>query len=1317
MNTRDIFRTLLSILCVANVCLLPACKDEDVAKRSKADRVPLHPVAERLADTRLDDTAWESGDQIGIYAYDSEGALADEVNSNVRYAINPENNGCTVANDDSIVWLQKGETYSVVAYYPFLKTFSSVDNPSMPTVLVQNVSTIVGGDKPGAEQQLATPMPIYIISNWADQSDLTVLDLLWCKQEGVSADDPDVTLSLAHQFCRVQLNISIDTELSSLTADSLAGMKVLLAGKNFPAFFDLHTGEMSFNSMLSDSIAFNIQRQEGATTAVASAIIVPDTENSNTEGRTVTVQLPADNDRKYVIEIPDEIVFQSGKLYTWNVTFNTGADLSTNSFYVSATGNDSNSGKKNSPLASIAAAVALMNDPDADYTIFIDGKLTGSNSIGSALTSAAANTVTIMGANGLDETNHQPKDTLDGNGSGRVITIETSVPVTFQNLMLRGGRAENGAGIYMENGECDVTIAEGTIIRDCRADVHGGGIYAIGNLSVTGGIICKDTASLGAGIYVYQFDEHEYTVSVGGSVEISENVADQNGGGICVEGYMGQPVLLSGNARITGNFSVNQGGGISLLSSSTLVMSGDAEITNNDALNYGGGVFLDNDNDYGGCQLVMTGGTISTNRLIAGDAQGKGLYVTEGAAFTMGGAAYVNPNNDVFLQGGANNAKIYIGSLLTAESPVATITIDENMAANPTVLSEGQLYVDGSWVDATTTVAENYTKFAIWGDKGFLTNEGKYVGYADIQGAVQQILDARENTTITLSGYMTNDAIEIEVDGETSTNTPIGHITTAMASLFESYGEEVMITLDMSGVTGLTKLQSNAFKQCKNLEGITLPAGLTSIESSAFYYSSVAFINLPDGLASIGTNVFTGCSNLTSISLPEGLTAIPASAFNSCGLQTIHFPASLTTIAPIAFYLCSTLQSATLATGSTTFKLIDNALYSLDGTKLILYCARASDAEFNVPEGVKEICDYAFVQSNMSGITFPNSLETIGVYTFSLCYNLTSSMTIPSSVTSIGKDAFDQLRYLPTIIFQANVETILQGTFGNCNYLTSLTLNEGVTKIEKEAFFNCRSMESITLPASLTTIEADAFSGCRSLTTVNYCGTEAQREAMTIGDETIVGTNVTWVYNYDPNGPTYYGSNAPGSTLSVGDIVFNDGSSMPYSSTISLSDAQKTAAVAVIFDASAKKGVGLLQTALGWATADARVYYDSNFAMALYEESSDNDGSMNNYSITDDMDYYPAWQWAVNYSEAATNLTSDYRTGWYFPAKNEVATLMNNKTVVSAALQAAGGTSIDGNYWTSSLDSDGTPFSYFSGSMGTMAGFTSGFNVRAVRKF
>ncbi|MBP5715595.1 MAG: fimbrillin family protein, partial [Bacteroidales bacterium] len=250
MKKRDILGFVSPVFIVANACLLAACSDDDVARRSNKALVPMQVVAQQAADTRLTGTAWDEGDAIGIYTYvvgDDDETLADEKNGNVRYLVDNETNRCSAANVDSITWLAKGETYSVVAYYPFLETYNPLNiSDQVPTVLVQNVSTIVGGDKPGAEQQLATPMPIYIISNWADQSDLTVLDLLWGKQEGVSADDPDVTLTLAHQFSRVQLNITIDTELSSLTADSLAGMKVLLAGKNFPAFFDLQSGEMSF---------------------------------------------------------------------------------------------------------------------------------------------------------------------------------------------------------------------------------------------------------------------------------------------------------------------------------------------------------------------------------------------------------------------------------------------------------------------------------------------------------------------------------------------------------------------------------------------------------------------------------------------------------------------------------------------------------------------------------------------------------------------------------------------------------------------------------------------------------------------------------------------------------------------------------------------------------------------------------------------------------------------------------------------------------------------------------------------------------------
>ena len=66
---------------------------------------------------------------------------------------------------------------------------------------------------------------------------------------------------------------------------------------------------------------------------------------------------------------------------------------------------------------------------------------------------------------------------------------------------------------------------------------------------------------------------------------------------------------------------------------------------------------------------------------------------------------------------------------------------------------------------------------------------------------------------------------------------------------------------------------------------------------------------------------------------------------------------------------------------------------------------------------------------------------------------------------------------------------------------------------------------------------------------------------------------------------------------SVGDIVFSDGSAVAYSEDLTLTSAQQAVAVAVIFDATNNKAVGLVQNGgINWCTADARVYYESNFA-------------------------------------------------------------------------------------------------------------------------
>ena len=82
----------------------------------------------------------------------------------------------------------------------------------------------------------------------------------------------------------------------------------------------------------------------------------------------------------------------------------------------------------------------------------------------------------------------------------------------------------------------------------------------------------------------------------------------------------------------------------------------------------------------------------------------------------------------------------------------------------------------------------------------------------------------------------------------------------------------------------------------------------------------------------------------------------------------------------------------------------------------------------------------------------------------SLIERTATSITIPSSVTSIGS-----------------------GAFQDCTALTSVTIPSGVTSIGSLAFNGCTALTSITIPSSVTSIVSGAFQGCTNLTDI-YCG-------------------------------------------------------------------------------------------------------------------------------------------------------------------------------------------------------------------------------------
>ena len=121
--------------------------------------------------------------------------------------------------------------------------------------------------------------------------------------------------------------------------------------------------------------------------------------------------------------------------------------------------------------------------------------------------------------------------------------------------------------------------------------------------------------------------------------------------------------------------------------------------------------------------------------------------------------------------------------------------------------------------------------------------------------------------------------------------------------------------------------------------------------------------------------------------------------------------------------------------------------------------------------------------SVLTSVTIPSSVTSIGGSAFEGCSGLTS-VTIPSSVTEIGGAAFKGCSGLTSVTIPSSVTSIGGSTFSGCSGLTSLTLPSGVTWIGGATFSGCSSLTSLTLPSGVTLIGDYAFSGCSGLTSL-----------------------------------------------------------------------------------------------------------------------------------------------------------------------------------------------------------------------------------------
>ena len=328
-------------------------------------------------------------------------------------------------------------------------------------------------------------------------------------------------------------------------------------------------------------------------------------------------------------------------------------------------------------------------------------------------------------------------------------------------------------------------------------------------------------------------------------------------------------------------------------------------------------------------------------------------------------------------------------------------------------------------------------------------------------------------------------------------------------------GETAKIHLDLSQTTGLTSIDSGAFRECIGLTSVEIPASVTSIGGSAFYgCSGLTSVEIPASVTSIGSDAFSECIGLTSVEIPAGVTSIGRRAFYDCsGLASVEIPAGVTSIGYEAFSGCLGLTSVEIPASVTSIgdgafsrcigltsvyyqgdlaRWCEGFVYNYHS--LMAYCENLYingdlvQGDLVIPAGVTSIGDYAFRGcSGLTSVEIPASVTSIGSSAFSGCSGLTS-VEIPASVISIGESAFIDLSGLTSVIFGEDslLESIGGQAFYGCSGLSSVEIPACVTFIGYSAFMGCSGLTSVEIPASVTSIGFQAFRECSKLTSVTF---------------------------------------------------------------------------------------------------------------------------------------------------------------------------------------------------------------------------------------
>ena len=390
---------------------------------------------------------------------------------------------------------------------------------------------------------------------------------------------------------------------------------------------------------------------------------------------------------------------------------------------------------------------------------------------------------------------------------------------------------------------------------------------------------------------------------------------------------------------------------------------------------------------------------------------------------------------------------------------------------------------------------------------------------------------------------------------------------------------------------------------------IDIKDGTVSVSPSAFAgYIGMTSVTIPNSVTAIGDRAFGGCTGLTSVTIPNSVTEIGEYAFEECGsfeevnynaencttmeysfsgcyIRTLNIGKDVKNIPEYAFdnYWGSIDQINISATTPPTIGVnsfyyytylqvpavsiylyknhpiwskfrvyaqsinVDGISYEITSesdVQVVGFSRELHPKTLNIPPSivvndknynVTSICEMFSIGDTLTSVTIPNSITSIGKEVFKDCSRLTS-ITIGNSVTSIGERAFyntgwynnqaDGILYLdnyclgykgtkPTgsLSINANTRVIADNAFNRCPGITNVNLPNSITNIGNYAFNACKGITTATIGNSLTKIGEYAFNGCSGLTSISI-----PQSVTSIGKDAFKSTN--W-YNNQGDGILY----------------------------------------------------------------------------------------------------------------------------------------------------------------------------------------------------